>query len=180
MLNLNLVSRELREAIKLRHIYKAIRQVNYILMIITVFVAIVMLAAKIILQNNFNKIVEETTLIVRSNQGRNARIGEIDRRLFFSEGIQNDFIPWSFLFKDLGSYTNDDINFYSIKIDWDNKAMVLRGRAKTRVGLLALKVGIEKSDIFSAIDFPMKNILEKENVDFEIKTSLNLDNIKED
>jgi len=179
MLNLNLVSQELKQETKLRHIYKMLKQANYILIIITIFIAVVMLVAKIILQNNFNKIVEETTLITRDSQGKNAKIREINSRLSFVEKIQNDFIPWSFLFKDLGGYVNNDLNFYSIRIDKDRKTIELKGVANSRDSLLSFKSGMEKSNIFSGIVFPMKNILEKENISFEIKADLNLNNIKE-
>lgn len=177
MLDLNLVSQELKQEIKLRHIYKMLKQANYILIIITIFVAVVMLAAKIILQNNFNKIVEQTTLITRDSQGQNSKIREINTRLAFVEKIQNDFTPWSFLFKDLAGYVNGDINFYSIKIDKEKREIDLKGIAKSRRSLLALKAGLGKSDIFSEIDFPMKNILEKTDINFEIKAKINLENI---
>jgi Tfp pilus assembly protein PilN len=179
MLNLNLVSRELKQETKLRHIYKMLRQANYVLIIITIFIAIVMLVAKIILQNNFNKIVEETTLITRDSQGWNSKIREVNTRLSFVKKIQDDFIPWSFLFKDLGNYVNSELSFYSIKIDRDKSMIELRGAARDRDSLLSLKSGLEKSDIFYDIDFPVKNILEKENIDFEIKAGLNLKNIKD-
>jgi Tfp pilus assembly protein PilN len=179
MLNLNLVSKELKQETKLRHIYKMLKQADYILIIITIFIAIVMLVAKIILQNNFNKIVEETTLITRDSQGRNSQIREINNHISFVEKVQNDFIPWSFLFKDLDKYVNSDLSFYSIRIDRDKKTIELKGIAKNRDSLLALKSGLEKSDIFFGVIFPVKNILEKEDINFEIEADLNIDKIKE-
>jgi len=57
MLVLNLVSEELKKEIKLRHLYQLIKKVNYLIIIITIITAIVLLVARVILQNNFNKIV---------------------------------------------------------------------------------------------------------------------------
>jgi len=179
MLKLNLVSQELKQEIKLRHIYKMLKQADYILIIITIFVAVVILAAKIILQNNFNKIVEETTLITKDSQGQNSKIREVNTRLSFVEKIQSNFIPWSYLFKDLAIYANSDTNFYLIKASQEKKEIELKGIAKTRESLLALKEGLEKSAIFYDLDFPIKNILEKNDIDFEIKAKINLENIKE-
>ena len=178
MLNLNLVSQELKQEIKLRHIYKMLKQADYILIIITIFVAVVILVAKIILQNNFNKIVAETTLITKDSQGQNSKIREINTRLSFVEKIQSNFIPWSYLLKDLAGSANNDINFYLIKVSQDKKEIELKGIAKTRDSLLALKEGLEKSAVFYELDFPMKNILEKNDINFEIKAKLNLGNIK--
>jgi Tfp pilus assembly protein PilN len=179
MLTLNLVSRELKQEIKLRHVYSLLKKADYILIIITIFIAVIMLVAKVILQNNFNKIVEETTLIIRESQGQNSKIREINNRLSFVEKIQNDFIPWSFLFKDLGGHTSNDVNFSLIKLSQEKKEIELKGMAKTRDSLLALRDGLEKSAIFYDLDFPMKNILEKNNIDFEIKAKLYLENIGE-
>jgi len=177
MLNLNLVSQELKQEIKLRHVYKMLKQASYILIIITIFIAVVMLVAKIILQNNFNKIVEETTLITKDSQGQNSKIREINTRLSFVEKIQSSFIPWSYLFKDLASYANSDIKFYSIKVSQEKKEIELKGIAKTRESLLALKEGLGKSVIFYELNFPMKNILEKNDIDFDMKAKINLENI---
>jgi len=179
MLILNLVSQDLKKEIKLRHIYKMFKQINCILIIITIFVAVIMLVAKMILQNNFNDTVAQTTLITRDTQGRNSKIREINNRLSFVEKIQSDFVIWSLLFEDLGKYVSDDLNFYSVKIDREAKTISLRGRAKTRSSLLALKDGLEKSNIFFGVDFPVKNILEKNDIDFDIKANLNLDYLKE-
>lgn len=177
MLHLNLVSQELKQEIKLRHIYKILKQANYILIIITIFIAIIILIAKIILQNNFNKVVEQTTLITRESQGQNIKIRDINDRLNYIGKIQDNFITWSFLFKELADNVNNDISFYSIKIDKEKKEMDLRGIAKSRNSLLVFKKGFDNSDIFLDIYFPMKNILEKEDIDFEIKASLDLNKI---
>ena len=177
MLHLNLVSQELKQEIKLRHIYKMLKQANYILIIITIFIAIIILVAKIILQNNFNKVVEQTTLITRESQGQNIKIRDINDRLNYIGKIQDNFITWSFLFKELADNVNNDISFYSIKINKERKEIDLRGIAKSRNSLLVLKKSFDNSDIFLDIDFPMKNILEKEDINFEIKASLDLDKI---
>ncbi|MDD5291138.1 MAG: hypothetical protein PHZ04_03405 [Patescibacteria group bacterium] len=179
MLNLNLVSQELKQEIRLRHVYKMFKQASYILVIITIFIAVVMLVAKIILQNNFNKIVEQTTLITKDSQGQNSKIREINTHLSFVEKIQDGFIPWSYLFKDLAGYANSDINFYLVKVNKEKKEIELKGIAKTRESLLALKEGLGKSAIFYDLDFPMKNILEKNDINFEMTAKLKLENIKE-
>ncbi|MDD5031842.1 MAG: hypothetical protein PHR36_02230 [Patescibacteria group bacterium] len=179
MLNLNLFSQELKQEIKLRHVYKMLKQADYILIIITIFVAVVILVAKIILQNDFNKITEQTTLITKDSQGQNSKIREINTRLSLVEKIQGDFVPWSYLFKDLAGYVNNDINFSLIKVNREKGEIELKGMAGTRESLLALKGGLEQSAIFYDLDFPMKNILEKNDINFEIKAKLNLENIKE-
>ena len=93
MITLNLISEELKKEIKLRHLYLFIKKINLALIVITIIIAIILLAAKTILQVNFNNIVEQTTLVTKNNQGYNNKIKEINSKIDFIEKIQNDFIP---------------------------------------------------------------------------------------
>jgi len=177
MLSLNLVSQQLKQEIKLRHIYEMLKKVNGILIVITVFIAIIILSAKVILQNNFNRIVEQTTLITRSSQGHNAKIREVNARLNYVDDIQNNFIAWSYLLEDIAGSVDDNIKFNLIKVNKEEEEIILKGVARSRNNLLALKEGLEDSEIFANIDFPIKNILEKEDINFEITVKLNLEKI---
>jgi len=177
MLQLNLISEELREDIKLRHIYKMLKRAIFFLMIITIFIAIIFLISKIILQNSFNKIVEQTTLITKSSQGRNTKIREINTKIDYVDEIQGDYIEWSYLVEDLAKNINNDVTFNSIKINREEKNIDLKGVAKSRDSLLLLRQGLDNSSMFANIDFPISNILEKEDINFEIKADLNLANI---
>jgi len=178
MIYLNLVSKELKKEIELRHIYAVLKRANFILIIITVVVAIIMLTAKILLKNNFNRIVEETTLITKNSLGLNSKIREINDRLNYASVIQSDYIPWSFLLEDFYKNADDNISFNLIKLDKESGELFLRGVAKSRSSLLSLKNKIEKLPAFIELDFPIQNILEKENIDFNINAKLNLAAIK--
>jgi len=177
MLHLNLISEELREDIKLRHIYKMLKRVIFFLMVITIFVAIIFLISKIILQNSFNKIVEQTTLITKSSQGRNTKIREINAKIDYINEMQGNYIEWSYLIEYLARNINNDITFNSIKINKEEGKIDLKGVARSRDNLLLLKKELDNSDMFANIDFPLSNILEKNDINFEIKADLNLANI---
>lgn len=178
MLTLNLVSAEQKKEIKLRHVFGLIKKINLTLIAITITIAIVLLAAKIILQLKFNQIVEQTTLVTKNNQGYNNQVREINSKLNFVSRIQDDFIPWSSLLKNLANMTPADINFYYLKINAQEQSIKIKGKAKLRNSLLNFKSQMENSPAFKEIDFPIKNILEKENIDFEINAKLNLSNVK--
>ncbi len=47
----------------------------------TIAVAIILLAARLILQNNFNNIVAQATLVSRNNQCYNIKVREINNKL---------------------------------------------------------------------------------------------------
>ncbi|MFH1677358.1 MAG: hypothetical protein ABH888_00940 [Patescibacteria group bacterium] len=176
MLYLNLISKKVKQDIKLKRIYAILKRFGYILIIITALFAIIILFAKIILQNTFNQVVEQTTLITKNNQSSNNQIKAINTRLDNIEKIQNDFIPWSFLLEDLSQDISSNINFFSIKIDKDKQQIDLKGVAVTRKGLLDFKKSIEESDKFSDIYFPINNLLKENNINFEITAKLVISN----
>ena len=174
MITLNLVSAGQKKEIKLRHIYGFIKTVDLSLIIVTTAIAIILLAAKIILQSKFNDIVNQTTLVTKTNQGYNNQVQEINNKLNFIGKIQDDFIPWSNLITNLAEMTPPNINFYYLKLDSQEQTIKIKGRAGLRNSLLDFKEKMEATAYFKEIDFPIKNILEKENIDFEINAKLNL------
>ncbi|MDD4272069.1 MAG: PilN domain-containing protein [Patescibacteria group bacterium] len=177
MLTLNLISEKLKKEIKLRHIYLFIKKINLTLIIITIVVAIILLVARTILQTKFNDIVGQTTLVTKTNQGYNNKVRDINSRIDFVEKIQNDFIPWSNLLKTLAGITPKDISLNYLKINKAEQTIKIKGRAGLRESLLDLKQNMEAAAIFNSIDFPIKNILEKENINFEINAKINLANL---
>ncbi|MDO8592165.1 MAG: hypothetical protein Q7R92_00150 [bacterium] len=177
MIILNLVSAEQKKEIKLRHIYGLIKKINLTLVIIAIAIAITLLSAKVILQSKFNEIVEQTTLVTKTNQGYNNSVREINNKLNFVAEVQNDFIPWSKLLAALALTTPGDISFYYLKIDAEAKTIKIKGRALRRDSLLGFKNRLADNASFKEIDFPIQNILEKENIDFEINAKLDLSSI---
>lgn len=177
MLTLNLISEELKKEIKLRHLYLFIKKINLTLIIITIVVAIILLVAKTILQTKFNDIVDQTTLVTKNNQGYNIKIRDINSRLDFVEKVQNDFIPWSNLLKTVADITPNDISLNYLKINFADQTIQIKGKAGLRENLLDFKQKMENTTIFKEINFPIQNILEKENINFEINAKINLANL---
>jgi hypothetical protein len=168
MLKLNLVSKELKKEIKLRLIYEMLKKISGVLIVVTILCAVIILVAKIILQNNFNKVVEETTLLTKNSQQKNIKVREINSKISYINNMQDDFIPWSFLFEELSLFSEEGVKISSLKINKENKIINLRGVAEERDDLIKLKEGFESSDMFLEVESPIKNILEKTNIDFEI------------
>ena len=144
------------------------------MIIITLIIAIILLAAKGILQNNFNKIVEQTTLITKNSQGYNVKVRNINSNLNHALKIQNDFIAWSYLIEDLASRMPPGINFSLVKISKEKSLINIKGMAELRDNLLKLKQNMEDSLIYSEVEFPLKNILQKKDINFEISAKLDL------
>jgi hypothetical protein len=180
MLKLNLVSAELKKQIKLQHVYKMLRRANYILIIITIFIAVVILTAKVILQNNFNKVTAETTLITKNSQSFDERARKINSRLFILDDIQNDFVPWSMFMEDIARDIPSGIKLTLFEIEKENSLVKFRGKAETRDILITLKESLEKKQYLNKINFPVSSLLEKENINFSLDINFYLNKIKAD
>ncbi|MBU0722273.1 hypothetical protein KKA93_02345 [Patescibacteria group bacterium] len=177
MLTLNLISEELKKEIKLRRFYLFIKKIYLTLIIITIVAAIILLAAKTILQTKFNDIVGQTTLVTKNNQNYNIKIIDINNRINFIEKVQKDFIPWSNLLKTVANITSNDIGLNYLQINSVEQTIKIKGKAGMRESLLDFKQKMEATTIFKDIDLPIKNILEKENINFEISAKINLSNL---
>ena len=151
-----------------------VKKIDLSLIIITIVVAIILLVAKTILQIKFNDIVEQTTLVTKSNQGYNTKVREINSKINFVARIQDDFLTWSNMLKSLADITSQNINLYYLKANAQDKTIKIKGKAKLRSDLLNFKEKMAALPEFAEIDFPVKNILEKENIDFEINAKINL------
>lgn len=178
MLHLNLISQQLKIEIKLRHIYEMSKKIFFIVAIILISVSIIILFAKLIIQNSFNQIVEQTTLITQNFKSSDIKFKQINAQLDYIDQMQNNFTTWSFLFDGLfNNIDQNNINFTSIKINQDQKTIILSGFAKSREALLELKKQLENSAMFFNINLPIQNLLKQTDINFKITASLNLEKI---
>lgn len=177
MLSLNLISNELKKEIKLRQFYLFIKKISLILITIFIFTATILLTAKIILQIKFNNTVNQMTLVTKNNQGYNNKVRDINGKIDFVEKTQNEFIPWSNALKIISEITPEKISLNYVKINFEEQSVKIKGKAGLRENLLGFKQNMEDSGIFKDIDFPIKNILEKENIDFEIISKINYERL---
>ncbi len=174
-MQLNLISQELKNEVKLKHAYNLIKTAGLILVLLVLISTISLLLAKYFLQESFNQIVAETTLITKNSQSYNDRVREINQQLNAVSGIQNDFFPWSFLIEDMASNTPSDVAFSSLRINNADKTVKISGLAQLRSDLLKLNDYLQNSDDFNNVNFPLQNILEESNINFDIKAEINTD-----
>ena len=143
-----------------------------VLVVIITILAIIMLIAKLFLQVHLIKTVYDTTLITKSTENYGNKIRDSNNQLNYIEKIQQDAVVWSYLLEYIANNTNDDITFSQISLNKDQSLIRLNGLAKTREGLLLLKKIWENENYFTDINFPIKNILQKKNIKFQISVKL--------
>ena len=174
MLTLNLIPQQLKKEIKLKQIYKMLKRMNCFIIIAMAIIAITLLIAKLIMQNHFNNVVEQGALITKSSQTYNAEARDINLQISQTKQIQSGFIEWSLLLENLTAKIPEDISLSNVKLSVNPNLINIKGLAKTRDNLLVFKKNIEDSPVYSDIKFPLQNIMQKENINFEISAKLNL------
>ncbi len=172
MIDLNIISRELKKEINAKAIYVSFKNLLALIFIILIFYAIALLVCLLILQIHFTKTVKDTTLLVRRTENYTTEVRQINNLIINTETIQADFVAWSYLLEYLQTLSNENIKISNIGVDKGEKAIALTGVAATRDSLLQLKETLEQSNYFSEINLPIKNLLERENINFSINTNL--------
>lgn len=177
MITLNLISEQKKKEIKIKHLHQLLKKIDLVVIIFVCLIAIMILVAKIMLQNTFNTTISQTTLITKNTQGSTLKVRDINNKITSMEQVQTDFIVWTRLLDQLATSTPDGIVITSIKAGSD-KNIRMTGVARTRDSLIALKNSFEKIAMFDKFDLPLSNMLQKENINFEIITKLKIDTLK--
>jgi hypothetical protein len=178
MLAINLVSRQSKKELKGRAIYAYVKKICLTLaffsLLIGAIVAISYYALNDLSESIFQVSLKKNAVKTDVSPGDNNITGQIN----LIGQIQNDYIPWSITIEELASFINDDVRIGKLTFDKSTKRFSLSGHAGKRESLLELKDRLDNSKYFKNIDFPVKNLLEKNNIDFELKGDINMENVK--
>jgi hypothetical protein len=175
MIKLNLVSENLKKEIKLRRVYGIIKKVAFIFIFIIIIYAVALLFSSMLIANKFEETVNQTTLITKNSENYNNRIRGINGRLSSIAEAQKNFIRLSCFMKDIREFSGSDVFLNQILFNREKTLVVIRGKSKTRDKLLAFKEKLKDSGFFSEIDLPLKNLLTREDIEFEITATIIID-----
>ncbi len=177
MITLNLISPQKKQELRLTQVYLAIKNLIILILFLATIIAIILLITKVILQNYFNEVVSDTTLTTKYANIFSEDIKKFNQQIKLVDKIQQKYIPWPNFFINFTKLMPDDIGIDSLTIN-ENKILIT-GLAKTRAKLLELEDNLKKSDLFLEVTVPLENLLRKENISFNIKADLNLNNFKQ-
>jgi len=178
MITLNLISPEQKKELGLRQFYILIKNLTIVFLLFTIILSIILLIAKMIIQNNFNKIVNDYSLTTRYGRIINSELENFDKQLNFIVNIQNEYIPWTNFITSFINSVPAEINLYGITLEKTNSQMKINGFAQNRDDLLRFKSNLENLSLLSEINVPLENLLKKEKIEFEIEAKINLEELK--
>jgi len=128
---------------------------------------------------SLNKILDINLRSVTLNQAAEGNMGQYDKIKKFDEefvginsssdqimNLKNDQLYWSNLF----SLLNDKLPEGVAITELVNKdyAISLSGKADNRDSLIAFKDGLSKEDCFADINLPLSDLVEKDNIVFQM------------
>lgn len=170
MIKLNLIPLVKKEEIKKTYYFSLILKWELELLMIFIVFAAMLTSINYILKITINSNAEST---LSKNQDQymeikkydqevqdiNSQIGEIEK-------IQKGQINWFKFFEKINGQFSNRIEIK--KIGTINYAILLSGTANNRDDLIQFKENLEKENCFSEINLPLSNLVEKQNVEFQI------------
>ena len=168
MLKLNILPEEFKKEVRLFSVYTIFRNVILLLVFLTATSGIIFLLGDAVLQVYIDNCGFTRTITQSNFKNLNERVENAESKINYILNIQENAINWSKLLEDIMAKTNDNIVFSKIVINREKYQLDLFGHAETRADLIKLKDEFENSDTYLSIDFPIQNILEKNDIDFDM------------
>lgn len=175
---LNLLPQGIKETIKIRRLAENIKNIFWAIFAILIIGAIILFLINNELKNNLKNYQEGFFLQKNYQSGQEEDSASINEALKLKTEMQENYFPLSALLKQSMAKENENLRLARIKIDKEKNEIIFGGQAKNRSALIDFKKWLENSSQFYNINFPVENISNKENIDFNITANLNRDAIK--
>lgn len=177
MITLNLIPPEQKKDLKQKRIYVTIKELVMLVLLFTSLVAILLLAAKSVLEEQLSYLIEKNAATIQVGQATNRQIFAINQKINAVEKIQKDFKKWSVFFDQLAQLTPSRISYSLAKVYRQEGLVELQGTAKTRNDLIQLQKNLENSPLFKKINLPLSDLLAKENSSFSLRAEIDLNQL---
>lgn len=173
MINLNLIPPTYKDRLRLQRVYSLIKKFLGIVILYTIFLAITMLIARFILENNFQRIVSETTLVTKENRKTEQQISKMNKQIAAAKSIEKKSTPWAEFILALSMLVPDGVvvNSLNFKSTAGNRSTI-NGHADTRDALLAFEKRLKETPFVENVDLPFKNKQEKNDINFTITLTI--------
>lgn len=172
MIKLNIISPELKNDIKFKTFYTALRSILFLLFISLMVYSVLILTAKYILMAHANETKNRSILITSKTEDYDKQVKDINSQIDYINKIQTNTISWSDFIEVIANNITAGIHISQISADEKTKTFSISGRAETRQDLLNLKESLENLNIFGEINIPIDILLQKENISFSINTKI--------
>ena len=168
MLQLNIISPELKREIKLTSIYQSLKNLYFFIGSMLLIYSVAFVASDIVLKNYYSGSLQKELVTSNSTENYSEKIKTINEQINYLESMQKEATNWSSLLLSLGEKANNNIKIAQISVNRQGDVIIISGEAKTRDSLLEFKSALENTGYLTEITLPIKSLLEKENINFTI------------
>jgi len=176
MITLNLIPEQTKKELKLVDIYIMIKNIIYLILTGIIFIAIILLATKFVLQNHFNQTMSQNYLTAGLHSFTSSEIKKFKQELIVVKEIQDNFVPWSHLIINLEKISNEGVTITSLDIAREDLIVTIKGVADQRDDLINFEKNLNNSGYFKDFEIPLDILFKKEDINFNLELQLvNLD-----
>lgn len=170
MIKLNILSNEIKRELKL---VKILKSFNALLLFVFVNVLIytgILLGSFLFLNYNYSLLVDEANSMNKDTEVYSLKAEKVNNIVNEISKIQSDFTAWSDYLDYFSNQVNTGITIDKISIDKTNNSISIIGKAKERNNLLSFRDALLETETYKDFELPIKNLLVKEDISFDIKT----------
>lgn len=168
LLRLNIIPEEYETRFRVRRIYITARQLMMILIIYMLLLASLLLLARFILQREFTRIVNETSLVTADNRALERKVDTLNDFVKSISVVQNKHIAWTPIMLNVSEATPPGVILNNIVFD-SEKNGTISGTANTRNDLLTLRDNLNTISAFTDINLPITDLVTSQNLTFNLK-----------
>ena len=140
----------------------------------TITLAIIMLVARLILQNNFNRITDETTLATAENHKTERLINELNAKIVAARAIQQGGFKWTDFLVAFPKLVPNGVVLASLQLQAAGTPSTIAGHATTRDDLLKFRERLTAAPYISNVNLPIGDLLARDNLNFTISLTVDL------
>lgn len=165
MIELNLLSPEKKKKVNdiIRFVF--MKSILELCVVLISLMGIITLMSQKILEDRFNQIALQTTLITSEHTPVGQKIKSINTRIRQIEYIQRPYHPLSIPFQKMREQTPKGVQWKSISFQ-ENGRVLLEGEANTRQELLEFRDALTKLPFVQQVEAPLSTIVSATHVRF--------------
>lgn len=173
MIYLNLLSPQKKQNLEQSFIFAILGNMAEITLIIIILSSIILLGAKVMLQNNFEVIIAQSALINREFGEINQDIRKLNRELKDIDQVQTEYVFWSRFLTEFSKTVPPGIRLADLSTNQDDNTFTINGYAAERANFLEFKKNLGNFPYLKNLESPIANLLLPRNANFTFSASLN-------
>lgn len=174
---LNILPSDLKKENKLRKIFLNFRLNALIVFIILLFPVLLLFSNYLLFENILKNSVSGSNYSPKNNQSTvqiKKDMESFNSLLIQASAIQNEHYNPTLLIEHFTSLVPDGVSIINVNIQFAEKKISFSGMAKTRDDLINFQNNLSADDVFTNFTYPVSNLSEKENIDFNYSGTLTL------